>query len=177
MSGVGDAIGLQGDNPFWRFSLAVYGKPGVADECLALQRRLGTDVNVLLFCAWAGAARGALLSGGDVAEIAELAQPWHDAVVRPLRAVRNGVKAMPEFEHAEVQMLRKEILAAELHAEQVEQALLFARAVRPWPRDDSPRREIIRANVQKVVAHDARGAALPGALSIERLVAAAAEAG
>jgi uncharacterized protein (TIGR02444 family) len=132
---------------------------------------------VLLFCAWAGAARGALLSARDVAEIAELARPWHDGAVRPLRAVRNDVKAMPEFEHAEVKVLRKEILAAELHAEQVEQALLFARAVRPWPRDDSPRRDIVRANVEKVMALGSGGGAVPGALPVERLVAAAAEAG
>jgi uncharacterized protein (TIGR02444 family) len=177
MSVAGEAAGLQSDNPFWRFSLAVYGKPGVADECLALQRALGTDVNVLLFCAWAGSARRALLSARDVAEIAEMTRPWHEAAVRPLRSVRDTVKAMPEFAHGEVKALRKEILAAELHAEQVEQALLFAGAVRPWPVDDRPRREIIRANVEAMVEQGRRGHASRGSLSIERLVAAAAEAG
>jgi len=35
---------------FWAFSLALYGKPGVAPALLGLQDRLGVDVNLLLFC-------------------------------------------------------------------------------------------------------------------------------
>ena len=44
----------EGGSPFWRFSLATYRKPGVADACLALQDGCGVDVNVLLFVTWLG---------------------------------------------------------------------------------------------------------------------------
>lgn len=53
------------ENRFWRFSLAVYAAPGVADECLALQERCGIDVNILLFCAWVGGARRILLTPSE----------------------------------------------------------------------------------------------------------------
>ena len=39
---------------FWDFSLEIYAKPGVAQACLALQDECGADVNLLLFCCWAG---------------------------------------------------------------------------------------------------------------------------
>ena len=52
--------------PFWDFSLAVYGRPGVAPACLALQQRHGADVNLLLFCAWFGAAHRGRLTADDV---------------------------------------------------------------------------------------------------------------
>ena len=38
------------DNPFWNYSLALYARAEVAKTCLALQDRLGLDVNLLLFC-------------------------------------------------------------------------------------------------------------------------------
>jgi len=39
-----------GRNPFWDFSLAVWGREAVKPACLALQARHGIDVNILLFC-------------------------------------------------------------------------------------------------------------------------------
>ncbi len=48
----GDETGAR--NPFWDFSLAVWGREAVEPACLALQERHGIDVNVLLFCGWAG---------------------------------------------------------------------------------------------------------------------------
>jgi uncharacterized protein (TIGR02444 family) len=47
---------LQCDNPFWRFSLAVYAAPGVAPEFLALQDMRAIAINLLLFGAWLGNA-------------------------------------------------------------------------------------------------------------------------
>jgi uncharacterized protein (TIGR02444 family) len=175
MSGVGETVGLQGDNPFWRFSLTVYGTRGVAEECLALQHSLGTDVNVLLFCAWLGAARGAVLTERDVEDIVERVRPWHEAVVRRIRAVRSGIKTMAEMAHANVRALREEIALVEIGAEQIEQALLFAHAERRWPEAGGrPRPDRVRANVQLVVEHGKRGHHPGNApLSIELLVAAA----
>jgi hypothetical protein len=36
------------DNPAWAFCLTLYRAPGVADELLALQDRIGLDVSLLL---------------------------------------------------------------------------------------------------------------------------------
>lgn len=61
-----DTADLEFDNALWRFSLAVYAAPGVAEECLALQETSNIGVNLLLFCAWVGAGRRALLTQGDL---------------------------------------------------------------------------------------------------------------
>jgi uncharacterized protein (TIGR02444 family) len=43
---------------FWDFSVRTYGRPGVAEACLALQNRDGADVNMLMFAAWYGISAG-----------------------------------------------------------------------------------------------------------------------
>lgn len=116
---------LNCDNPFWRFSLAIYAQPGVADECLALQSALQVDVNVLLFCAWLGVERHCVLDDKALATIEANAQPWHASVVQPLRALRQTMKPMPDMADDAVKALRKDVAALELRAEQIEQAKLF----------------------------------------------------
>jgi uncharacterized protein (TIGR02444 family) len=118
------------DNPFWQFSLAVYAAPGVADECLALQERYAADVNVLLFGSWLAAARGAALKPQDVESIRAHVSAWHESAVKPLRGVRRWLKDQPG---AATSALRGRIKAAELEAEQIEQAMLFAYAQVRWP--------------------------------------------
>lgn len=119
---------LDCDNAFWRFSLAVYAQPGVGAECLALQETLDIDVNVLLFCAWLGAERKLVLNDEALAAIDAGVLGWHGSVVRPLRAVRQTMKPMPEMADEAVKALRKEVAAVELRAEQIEQARLFEMA-------------------------------------------------
>ncbi|AWJ90277.1 TIGR02444 family protein [Azospirillum baldaniorum] len=107
------------ENPLWDFSLAVYGRPGVPAACLDLQDRLGQDVNLLLFTAWAGMACNADLPAEELARIDSAVAPWRDEVVRPLRAVRRRAKG-------EDDALYKRLKAAELEAERVQQDRLFA---------------------------------------------------
>jgi uncharacterized protein (TIGR02444 family) len=118
---------LELDNPFWRFSLAVYAAAGVADECLALQDTRGIDVNLLLFCAWVG-GRKIVVTADDLTTIEAAARPWREAAVQPLRATRRGIKALAEAEHSDIAALRKEVAALELRAEQIQQAMLFSMA-------------------------------------------------
>lgn len=106
-------------NPFWDFSLAVYGRPGVPACCLALQDRRGVDVNVLLFAAWAGLDCGIRLSAGELVRIDGSVAGWRDEVVRPLRALRRRAKAEDDAFH-------RRMKAAELEAERVQQDRLFA---------------------------------------------------
>src|SRR3546814_14164532 len=72
---------------FCQFSGSVYARRGVAEACLALQERHRLDVNLLLFCAWAG-CNGRRLDGGDLGLLRSVARPWQDNVVAPLRAAR-----------------------------------------------------------------------------------------
>ena len=118
------------DNAFWKFSLAVYASSGVPDECLAVQERYGVDVNVLLFCAWLAFARKVALAPEDIGAIGAAVGPWHEGAVKPLRKVRRNMKSVPG---ADVAALRTRVKAAELDAEQYEQAMLFAYAGERWP--------------------------------------------
>jgi uncharacterized protein (TIGR02444 family) len=112
---------LQAENPLWSFSLVVYAEAGVQEECLVLQERHALDVNLLLLCAYAG-VRGVMLSEHDVADAAAAVAGWHRHVVRPLRTARRALKGIARDDAA---ALRTDVKAAELRAEQIEQAMLW----------------------------------------------------
>ena len=118
------------DNPFWQFSLRVYAVPAVAAECLELQRVLSVNVNLLLFCSWMAASRRVALDEVAIRSIENEIHGWHTLAVLRLRKIREQLKPLPEMQHQEVQAFRREVLACELHAEQIEQALLFQQAER-----------------------------------------------
>jgi uncharacterized protein (TIGR02444 family) len=141
-----DCGGLQYDNEFWRFSLAVYSRAGVAEECLALQEKAGADVNVLLFCAWTG-TQAIVLSRDDIEQALRLVVAWQDNVVRPLRGVRQSMKAL---EHHESESFSARVKSIEIEAEQIEQAVLFAYSKRlQTTRRDM--REAVIENVQRYI--------------------------
>src|SRR5208282_4389990 len=130
---------------FWDFSLAVYGREGVAAACLALQERHGADVNLLLFCCWhARSGRGAL-AGEGLRRTAAAVEPWHGQLVRGLRAVRVRLRRpsapLPQATDALLaelaEGLRKKVAAVELEAEHLEQ-LLLAAAAPPLPSERTP---------------------------------------
>lgn len=110
-------------NPFWDFSLAIYARPKLAAACLALQDRLGSDVNLLLFCLWAGHC-GHRLTTKELGELHAVAEPWHDSVVRPLRGVRRWLKQSPAGARGAAPGLRQGVKQLELDAERLEQDLL-----------------------------------------------------
>ncbi len=141
------------DNPFWRYSLAVYGKPGVMEACLGLQDRLGLDVNLLLFCCWAG-AQGRPLSSSELDRLQAGVADWQREVVEPLRRARRYLKQQPS---AERQALRNALKAAELDAESIEQESLY----RTLPiAAENPSSEVLQGNLN---AYLVTAAATPGA--------------
>lgn len=113
-----------GAERFWNFSLALYGRPGVAPACLSLQDRCGLDVNLLLFCCWS-AAEGRMLPEPALRAAIAAAAPWQEAVLQPLRAVRrrlkSGLGAVPEVRS---EPLRRRLADLELEAERIEQQVL-----------------------------------------------------
>ena len=143
------------ESPLWRFSLAVYRGDGVPEECLNVQERLGVDVNLLMLCAYVGAVEGAVLAASDIADALEASGAWHGNAVKTLRQVRRTMKPWgtgahdPEnacpaldagwapvfgedhapsksrFAHV-IEALRTKVKGAELEAEQIEQAMMWA---------------------------------------------------
>ena len=112
-------------NPFWDFSLVVYPRPGVVEACLALQDRLGLDVNLLLFCCWAGSL-GWRLEAPDMVRLTEEVAEWQRDVIGPLRGVRRRLKGPSDEATGDVAALRRVVKDCELEAERIEQAMLHA---------------------------------------------------
>lgn len=118
------------DANLWDFAVRLYGMPGVADACLALQEECGVDVPVLLFSAWL-AGRSVALSAPEIRRIAAAVADWHREVVVPLRTVRRRLKSGPRpAPDQKTESLRNTIKGAELSAERIELAILEAEGLR-----------------------------------------------
>ena len=111
---------------FWSFSLQVYGKPGVAEACIALQDGLGLDVNLLLYCCWHGRAHRKLDEAGLRRAMAAV-EGWQREVVQPLRAVRRRLKSgVPPITARECLALRRKVTDLEIESERIAQTALEA---------------------------------------------------
>ncbi len=120
------------DHDLWKFSLAVYGAPGVSAACLDLQERRGADVNLVLYAAFVGASGRGRLDAAELDACGAAIRPWSEAVVQPLRRVRRGLKDGIDGVPGEpVEALRRAVQALELEAERIEQMTLAARLGAP----------------------------------------------
>ncbi len=116
---------VSAEDRFWRWSVALYGAPGVESACLELQESCGANVNILLFCCWLGATGGGRLTGTDLHRLDAATAAWNRDAVAPLRAVRRALKSAPPAAAAEAaSALRQQVKAAELAAERITQTLL-----------------------------------------------------
>jgi uncharacterized protein (TIGR02444 family) len=117
---------------FWDFSVRTYRIPGVPDACLSLQNDYGADVNMLLYCAWIGAASGEF-DRGLFRHASEFSERWAENVVIPLRDARTWMKhtgcdadAVPT---ESCMALRDEIKTVEFAAEKMQQEALASMLV------------------------------------------------
>lgn len=110
---------------FWRFSLAIYARPGVAPACLVLQDQHGRDVNLALYCCWLGASGRGRLERDSLAAADRAVASWRRQVVENFRAARRAIKtaAAPD-----AQSLYAKAKAVELEAERLLQRRLAERA-------------------------------------------------
>ena len=106
---------------FWRFSLMVYARPGVAAALIGLQDRAGHNVNLILFGIWLAAGCRRSLDRADLARSHAAIEKFDGSVVSPLRTLRRTLKSDPD---PDVQNLRRRVLALELVAERCVQARL-----------------------------------------------------
>ncbi len=139
-----EAFSAADKTPFWLFSGGVYGRPGVAEACLDLQDHHGLDVNLLLFCAWAG-TRGRRLDNADLGLLRSASRPWQDEVVAPLRAARRWLKQQVAVPEDIGEAFREEVKGLELQAEMLEQLVLYQELEVP---DGSSDAEAVAANLR-----------------------------
>lgn len=141
---------------FWTFSLAVYAEAGVQMECLALQDGYGIDVNILLFCAYVGAAHGAVLADAELLQAVDHVASWQKEVVAKLRGARRALKPFashPSPIAASATPLREQVKTSELEAEHIEQMMLEtwgATRLDLWPRVEPD--AAVAANVATLLA-------------------------
>jgi uncharacterized protein (TIGR02444 family) len=138
---------------FTRFALDLYRGEGVADACLDLQNRHNLDVNVVLFAAFVGAVRRQTLTTGDLDLAHRRVDEWHYEVVRPLRAVRQRLKAGPVPAPNEATGdLRRKLSQIEIEAEVIELDQLGALIPELYsPRSTSDAAECAAAAIETVI--------------------------
>ncbi|HEX8541410.1 MAG TPA: TIGR02444 family protein [Pseudomonas sp.] len=98
----------------WSFTLDFYAKPGVEAACLSLQAS-GANVCLLLCGVWL-MRRDVACDAQRALEIGQLATPWHDDVVRPLRELRTQWRNAAQHDPA-LGSIRERVKALELEAE------------------------------------------------------------
>lgn len=112
----------------WAFALELYARPGVADACLQLQNQAGVDVMIFLMVTYAAVRHRLLLTPSEVREFDAACRPWREQIVRPLRAIRTGLKAGPSpAPSSETEQFRSKVKSIELAAERLQNQLLADR--------------------------------------------------
>lgn len=109
-------------DPFWTFTLAFYGRPGVSPACIALQDRHGCDVNLVLYACWVGLSGRGRLAAADLDRAEATNTPWRNAVIEKLRAARRALRE--EDRRGPILELYEAAKAAELAAERIAQQRL-----------------------------------------------------
>ena len=100
--------------------MATYREQGVAAACLALQDRIGLDVNQLLYAAWL-ARNNQCLAGSHLEALDAAVSEWRESVVRPLRELRRQLQG-----YAPAAAVREDLKGLELKAEQAQQDMMYA---------------------------------------------------
>jgi uncharacterized protein (TIGR02444 family) len=117
----------------WSFTQDFYARPGVEQACLTLQTS-GANVCAVLCGVWLG-VKGVAFSKQRQAQIRQLAAPWQEDVVRPLRELRTRWKAKSVGDE-QWRLLREKLKGLELDAER-ELLLRLEVLIQDWPTQQS----------------------------------------
>lgn len=111
---------------FWDWSLSAYKTKGVANTLLQLQDDHGLNINLLLWCVWAGKFYCELEDAAVLRITSDTAQ-WHEKITKPLRQTRQDIKILTiGIPPPEQDSLRRRIKTLELESERLEQNYLAA---------------------------------------------------
>lgn len=135
---------------FWRFSLMIYARPGVADALLRLQDRDGHNVNLILFGLWLGVCEGARLDAAALSRAKAATAGLDHDIVAPLRDLRRALKGDPD---PDVRDLRRRLLGLEIAAERRAQARLAANLPRRKAKVGD-RRALAETNLRLILGVD-----------------------
>jgi uncharacterized protein (TIGR02444 family) len=135
---------------FWRFSLMVYARPGVADALIRLQDGGGHNVNLILFGLWLGFCKGVRLDAAELARAVATLAGIDGDVVGPLRQLRRALEADPD---PDIRELRRRVLTLEIAAERRVQARLAA-SVAGRKRQSGDRHALAEANLRLILGTD-----------------------
>jgi uncharacterized protein (TIGR02444 family) len=158
-AGATDATALAAE--LWTFALAFYAREGAAQACLALQERIGADVDIVLFGLFALLRKGVSLEAEDVRAVDALADGWRAEIVRPLRQLRTRLKSGPiPAPSASTGKLRDRIKSIEIEAERIELDMLAG-----WLTEHEARRNSTNDDphdlLELIAKHFARAAGRP----------------
>jgi len=157
---------------FWRFSLALYARPGIGDALIAIQDRAGRDINLILFGLWLGVSRRRRLDAAGLTAAEAAIAPLNAAALAPLRDLRRRLKTAAD---EDLKMLRRRILGLELAAERLVQYRLAAQFPgAPVGEPETDRLAAAEANLALYLGDDARS---PEARMLCRALAAFIGAG
>jgi uncharacterized protein (TIGR02444 family) len=139
------------DGESWAFALEVYARPGVSDACLKLQNEAGVDVLMLLAVTFAAIRLRVLLTPAEITELDNACRPWREQIIRPLRAIRTGLKSGPAPAPSnDTEQLRSKIKVIELNAERLQNQLLAACLPRRPAKPDSVNADELRSVLRSV---------------------------
>jgi uncharacterized protein (TIGR02444 family) len=138
----------------WAFALEIYARPGVAAACLKLQNEAGVDVMMFLMVAYAAVRHRILLTASEIRTLDETCRPWREQIVRPIRAIRSGLKSGPlPAPSSETEQFRSKMKAIELAAERLQNQLLAeCLPLRP-PERDAVDPDELRSVLRSVVTY------------------------
>ncbi len=109
----------------WTFAVELYDQEEVKATCLRIQARYGLAISLLLGTIWAGLQGKGRLGATELEEAIRRALEWHRDIIEPMRALRRQLRQPPSGVEDEGLAVRKQILEAELNAEQIEQQLFL----------------------------------------------------
>jgi uncharacterized protein (TIGR02444 family) len=156
-------------NPLWTFTLALRDERDAWQAWRSLRERGHLDVNVVLFCAWAG-RNGHGLTIGQIERLCAVSSTWQQVVTSRLGSVRACLAtpgSMPEVISPDdgVDALTAALAAAQDEADRVEQNILYRTL--PLARGDAD----IGAMVNNIHAYFGRLGRAPGPDDTADLVA------
>lgn len=116
---------LRLEGPQWLFAVDLYQRPGVSKACLLLQDLLGADISLLLFVLFVAEKYRTMLDPSELESLDNVIAAWRCEVIWPLRSIRRRMKTGPDPAPCSTTAgLLEQIKEAEIHAEQIELAVL-----------------------------------------------------